>query len=108
MLVGIRLTFANGTQVTHGKLEGNNVQAFTLVGDEILEIKVYYTVAIGAIAPRVRGLTLSTKKGYNAAFGHTEGLQSLAMKMPANEEFVGFIGSSGDEIDSLGVATRPR
>ena len=104
-LRGVELTYDNGKKVAHGNLGLTQVQTLDLSGDTITQIKTFFGSASTEATPRVTGLSIATKSGKTLTVGTTAETFSTVV-IPDTEVFVGFIGSSGADVDSIGVITR--
>ena len=89
----------------HGQMNLGELQVLDLNQDAIATMKIFFTSGSTAATPQVTGVSLITKKGSSLAVGAAAATFS-SFAIPDKEIFVGFIGSSGDWVDSLGPITR--
>jgi hypothetical protein len=105
-LTGIRIIYANGKQVVHGVLKSRFTQSLNLRNDAIAAFKICLDASSAVPTPRVVGLVVQTASGRALAMGNVLESNCTDVAIPQGEEFIGLIGSSGAELDSLGPITR--
>lgn len=105
-LTGVTVFYKGGKTAAHGNMAAGQTQELDLSNDRIAQFKIYFTSNTGKkVTPRVTGLSIITTSGANVTVGTTAASFGTVV-VPDKEVFVGFAGSSGSEIDSIGVITR--
>ena len=106
LLTGMRLVYANGVQVIHGKLNAGTVQSIDLKTDTVASFQVCPNSTENSTSLRVEGLMVTSVGGRSIAAGNITSNKCTTIALPANETFIGMAGSSGTLVDSLGIITR--
>ena len=105
-LTGVTVFYKNGKTAVHGNMKAGQSQELDLSSDSVVQFKIYFSSNTGSkVTPRVTGLSILTKSGANVTVG-TAAASFATVAVPDKEVFVGFAGSSGTEVDSIGVITR--
>jgi len=105
-LTGVTVFYKGGKTAVHGNMAAGQTQELDLSSDRIAQFKIYFTSNTGKkVTPRVTGLSITTTSGANVTVGTTAASFGTVV-VPEKEVFIGFAGSSGSEIDSIGVITR--
>ena len=105
-LAGVTVFYKNGKTAVHGNMAVGQSQELDLSSDRVAQFKLYFTSNTGSkVTPRVTGLSIITASGANVTVGTTAASFGTVV-VPDKEVFVGFAGSSGAEVDSIGVITR--
>jgi len=105
-LTGVTVFYKGGKTAAHGNMAAGQTQELDLSSDRVAQFKIYFTSNTGSkVTPRVTGLSIITTSGANVTVGTTAASFGTVV-VPEKEIFVGFAGSSGTEVDSIGVITR--
>ncbi|MCX6110233.1 MAG: jacalin-like lectin [Proteobacteria bacterium] len=105
-LTGVTVFYKGGQTAVHGNMAAGQSQELDLSNDSIAQFKIYFTNNTGSkVTPRVTGLSMITTAGKTVTVGTTDS-NFATVVVPEKEVFVGFAGSSGAEVDSIGVITR--
>jgi len=106
-LSGIRITYANRKQVTHGVLNQKATLGLDLRNDSVVSLTTCFDAGSDKLTPRITGLSFVTSGGKNLTLGNLQDSKcSPPVVFPAGETFIGVAGSSGAEVDSLGAITQ--
>ena len=105
-LIGIRITYSNRRQVIHGVLKPKTTLSLDMRGDSVGGLTTCFHAGSDILTPRVVGLSLLTRGNKRLAIGNLVNSKCTSVTFPPGENFVGFAGSSGAEVDSLGAITQ--
>ncbi len=105
-LSGIRITYGNHAQVTHGVLNPKTTQSLDLRNDAVVGLTTCFDAGSDILTPRVTGLSFLTSGGKKLSLGNLLSSKCSNVMFPAGETFIGVAGSSGAEVDSLGAVTQ--
>ena len=105
-LTGIRVNYADGSNSTHGRLDKRQTQTLVVGGDQIRAFTVCYDANSNIPTPRVVGISVTTHSSQSLSVGNLLMSKCTTTNFENNEAFIGFVGSSGADVDSLGLVTR--
>ena len=105
-LSGIRITYSNRKQVTHGVLNPKTTQSIDLHNDAVVGLTTCFDAGSDILTPRVTGLSFLTSGGKKLTLGNLLNSKCSNVMFPPGETFIGVAGSSGAEVDSLGAITQ--
>ena len=108
-LVGFQISYSGGRHVSHGHTSSGESTAIDLSKDQVIGMKIYFGSFDTKSTPRITGLSLATKNSPDKRVTIGQEFKTFfSYEFPVGKElFIGFVGSNGAEIDSLGPVTRP-